>query len=109
MKKSVKPFIVLSISVFVAFAFLTLIYVGLKLECEKLTKEKVLTEEKLDDLKNWRTNLTAQDQALSSEERIVEIAQDELGMVRNAEQPVVMTVSKEEIDEISNAISKKYE
>jgi len=109
MKKSIKPFIVISTSVFVAFAFLTLLYVGTKLECEKLTKEKVITQEKINDLKSWRTNLTAQDQALSSEERIVSIAKNELGMVRNTEPPVEMTVSKEKIEEIRKALKKKYE
>ncbi len=109
MKKSIKPFIMLSISFFVLFAFLVLFYVGTKLECERLTKEKVLTEEKLTDLKNWQINLTAQSQALSSEQRIVSIAENELGMVPNNEPPIVINVSKEKIEEISNAINKKYE
>lgn len=109
MKKSIKPFIALSVFIFVVFAFLTLAYVSVKLECEKMIREKVITEQKLDDLKNSSINLTAQNQALSSEERIVSIAQNELGMVKQTVPPVLMTVSKEKIDKISEAINKQHE
>jgi cell division protein FtsL len=109
MKKSIKPLIMLSISVFVLFAFFTLIYVGTKLECERMTKEKVIAQQKLTDVKNWRIDLIAKSQALSSEERIVAIAKDELGMLDDSLPPVVMTVSKERIKNISSAIDKKYE
>ncbi len=109
MKKSIKPFIAFSVFIFVVFAFLTLVYVSVKLECGKLTREKVITQEKLGDLKNWTTNLIAQNQALSAEERIVAIAQNEMGMVRDSENPVLMTVSKEKIEKISEAINKEHE
>jgi len=109
MKKGSKSFIGFSIFVFFSSTLLILAVVGIKLECEKFTKEKVITEEKFSDIKNSKLNLIAQDQALSSEERIVGIAQTELGMVRRTEQPVVLTVSKEEIEKISNALKKKYE
>ncbi len=109
MKKSAKPMIVFIVFVFISSTFLTLFYVGLKLECEKITKQNVLAEEKLNEVKNWKVNLTAQDQLLSSEERIVELAQDDLGMVRRVEPPIVFKVSKERIDKISKEIEKKYE
>lgn len=109
MKKSIKPFIALCVFIFVVFAFLTLVYVSVKLECEKLTKERVLTEERLGDLKNMRLNLIAENQALSSEERIVKIARDDLGMVRDTKAPLLMTVSKDKIEKISEAINKENE
>ena len=109
MKKSAKSLIGFSIFVFFTSTLLILALVGLKLECEKLTKEKVIAQEEFGDIKNSRINLIAQDQALSSEERIVSIAQSELGMVRRTDAPVVLTVSKEEIEKVSNAINKKYE
>lgn len=109
MKKSAKPLIAFIIFVFASSTFLILIYVGLRLECEKLTKEKVQTEAKINELKNWKINLTARDQSLSSEERIVEIAHDELGMVRRKEPPVVFKVSKDRIEKISKELEKKYE
>ncbi len=109
MKKSAKPLIFFSLFIFVAFTLLILMYVGVRLECEKLTKEKILTEEKFSDIKNWKINLIAQDQALSSEERIVSIAENELGMIRRTDSPIIISVNKRKIEEISKIIDKKYE
>lgn len=109
MKKSAKPLILFNSFVFIVATSLILGYVGVKLECEKLTKEKVLTGDRLVEIKNSRTNLTAQDQDLSAEERIVGIAQAELNMIRRTEAQIEINVSKDKIEEISKAIDKKYE
>jgi cell division protein FtsL len=109
MKKSAKPLIFFNSFVFIVITSTILGYVGVKLECEKLTREKVLTEEKLKEVKNWKINLTAQDQDLSAEERVVSIAETELGMIKRTEAPIEINVSKEKIEEISKAIEKKYE
>ncbi len=109
MKKSVKPLLVFYLSIFIMSAFLILGYIGFKLECEKLIREKVETEKSLADIKNLKVNLIAENQALSSEERIVNIAQSELGMVKRTEPALVLTVSKAKIEQISSEIQKKYE
>ena len=109
MKKSAKPLIFFNSFVFIVITSLILGVVGVKLECEKLTKQKVLAGERLSEVKNWKINLTAQDQDLSAEERIVNVAQAELGMVRRTDAPVEISVSKDKIEEISKAIEKKYE
>ncbi len=109
MKKGSKLFIAFGIFAFFTSTLLILAVIGFKLECEKLTKENVITKEKLSDIKNAKVNLIAQDQALSSEERIVSIARDELGMIRNTETPAVLTISKEKVEKISNALKQKYE
>ena len=109
MKKSAKPLIFFNSFVFIVITSLILGFVGVKLECEKLTKEKVLTEEKLKEIKNWKINLIAQDQDLSAEERIISIAETDLGMIRRTDVPIELSVSKEKIEEISKAIEKKYE
>jgi len=109
MKKSAKPLIFFNSFVFIVITSLILGFVGVKLECEKPTKEKVLTEEKLKEIKNWKINLIAQDQDLSAEERIISIAETDLGMIRRTDVPIELSVSKEKIEEISKAIEKKYE
>ena len=109
MKKSAKPLLIFNLSFFLMFAFLILGYIGFKLECEKLIREKVETEKSLADIKNLKVNLIAENQALSSEERIVNIAQDELGMVKRTEPPLVLTVSNTMIKQFSSEIQKKYE
>ncbi len=109
MKKSAKPIIFFILFAFVSSTLMTLIYVGVRLECEKSTKEKVLTEEKLSDLKNWKINLIAQDQALLSEERIVNIAENDLGMIKRTDPTIVLKVDKDKIEKISKQLDKKYE
>jgi len=108
-KKSAKPLIVVSLFIFAVFTSIILLYVGVKLECERVTKEKVLAQEKLNALKNWEVSLIAQKQALSSEERIVGIAENNLGMVRKGQPFKVLTVSKNEIKHVAEELKKKYE
>ena len=50
-------------------------------------------------MNNWKLNLSAQQQALTSEDRIVPIAEEELGMIKPSGQPVVITVDKDKIRE----------
>ncbi len=107
--KGAKPLIVFSLFVFVAFTFLILVYVGVKLKCEQLTKEKVLAQEELNARKNRKTSLVASEQYLSSEERIVSIAENELGMVKRTEPKLIITVNKDKIEQISKVIKEKYE
>jgi hypothetical protein len=109
MKKSAKPLIFFNSFVFIVITSLILGNIGVKLECEKLTKEKILTGERLKEIKNWKTDLTAQEQDLSAEERVVLIAESELGMIKRTEIPLGINVSKEKLEEISKAIDKKYE
>lgn len=109
MKKSAKPVIFFVLFVFVSYTILILLYVGIRLEYEKLTREKVIAQQRLGDVKNWKVNLLVQEQALSSEERIVDIAQNELGMERDSAQVIILNVSKEKIDKISKSLEKKYE
>jgi cell division protein FtsL len=109
MKKSVKPVIVLFLFVLVVFAVVILGYVGVKLECEQLTKQKVLSQEKLVAVKNMKVNLTAEVQFLSSEERIVTIAQSELGLIKRTESRIALTIDKSKVEELDNFLKEKYE
>ena len=109
MKKSAKPLILLILFYIVAITLFILGYVGIKLKCEELTKQKFLTEQELENTKNWQLNLSAQNQALTSEDRIVPLAENELGMIKPVEIPVEMTVDKDKIENISKIIKDKYE
>ena len=94
---------------FVVFTILGLGYVSIKLKCEQLAKDKVLAEEKLNAVRNSRVSLIASEQNLTSEERIVKIAQDELGMIRPNTPKMQVKVSKEKIEEIEKVLREKYE
>ena len=109
MKKSSKPMIFFILFILAAYTGLILSYVGTKLECELLMKEKFNAQKTHDTKRNRRVNLIAESQYLSSEERIVKIAQEDLGMIRRTEPEMILTISKDKVDKISNELSEKYE
>jgi cell division protein FtsI (penicillin-binding protein 3) len=97
MKKGAKPAIFFVLFIMVAYAAVILGYVGVKLECDLLTKEKFESRKLLDAKRNRNLNLLAEVQFLSSEERIVKIAQEELKMIKRTEPKIVMHVNKDKI------------
>lgn len=109
MKKGSKSNILATLFLLVVFTMLGLGYVSIKLKCEQLAKDKVLAEEKLNAVRNTRLSLVASEQNLSSEERIVRVAKDELGMVRKDAPWMQVKVSRQKIEEINQALRKKYE
>ena len=109
MKKGSKPFLFFSVMLFTSFIVLILFYVGIKLKCEELTREKILAEKQLDLKNNWQTNLTVKHQFLSSEERITEIAEKELGMIRGGSPVLKIIIDREQVEKIENQLKEKYE
>jgi len=93
-KKNSKSKIFFTLFLFVVFTLLGLGYVSIKLKCEELTKNKILSEEKMNAIKNTRLSLTAE---------------EELGLVKGVPPQMVLKVSRERIDEINEALKRKYE
>ena len=109
MKKSSKPLIAITLFYMVTITLFILGYVGIKLKCEEMTKQKFLAEQELENVKNWKLSLSAQYQDLTSEDKIVPLAESELGMIRPVEPPVELTVNKNKIENISKIIKEKHE
>ncbi len=109
MKKGSKPLIFFVLFLLIVYSTLVLGYVGVKLECEMLTKTKFDAQKMLDSKKNKQINLFAEAQFLSSEERIVKIASEELNMIKRTEPQIILTVSKDKIERIIEALKEKYE
>lgn len=109
MKKGSKPFIFFVLFLLVTYSLLLLGYVSVKLECELLTKQKFEAQKILDSKKNKQVSLIAEVQNLSSEESIVKIAFEELNMIKRKDPKIQMTVSKEKIEKINEALRIKYE
>ena len=109
MKKSAKPLILFTLFYMVTITLFILGYVGIKLNCEELTKQKVLAEQELENIKNWKLSLSARQQALTAEDRIVPLAEKELGMVKPSDAPIILNVDKSEIEKISKIVKDKYE
>ena len=53
MKKSAKPLILFTLFYMVTITIFILGYVGIKLNCEELTRQKVLAEQEMENIKNW--------------------------------------------------------
>jgi cell division protein FtsL len=109
MKKSAKPLILLTLFYMITITLFILGYVGIKLKCEEMTKQKILAKQELENIENWKLSLSAQRQSLTAEDRIVPIAEEELGMIKSADAPVILTVDKNEIEKISKIVKGKYE
>jgi cell division protein FtsL len=107
--KNSKPFLGYGLLTGIAITLYALTYVGIKLECESLIKDKVITIQNYNAAKNEKLNLTAQFQFLNSEERITAIAQNELGMIKCPAPVLTLSVSREKIDRIQKEINSKYE
>ena len=109
MNKSSKSRIISTLFLLVVFTLLGLGYVSVKLKCEALIKEKFLLGEKLKAISNQNTALLGQRQDLTSEERIVEIAKNELGLEVNKRPQMTVKVNKEKIEKIEKILKEKYE
>jgi hypothetical protein len=107
--KNSKPLIGYLLIIGVVITIYLLGYVSIKLKCESLIRQKVMAEESLSSARNWKLNLTAQYQFLNSSERIVEIAGNELGMVKGPAPVVKLTVSSDKIESVQKEINAKYE
>lgn len=109
MRKGSKPFIFFVLFLLFTYSLLVLGYVGVKLECEILTKEKIESQKILDSKKNYQVSLIAGMQNLSSEERIVKIAVDELNMIKRYEPIMMLTIDKDKAEMINKLLKEKYE
>lgn len=109
MNKGSKHNILSTLFLLIVFTLLGLGYVSVKLKCEAMIKEKFLLGEKLKAISNQNIALLGQRQDLTSEERIVKIAKNELGLKVNTQPQMTVKVSKEKIDEIEKILKKKYE
>jgi cell division protein FtsL len=84
-------------------------YVALKKKCDDLIKQKVFAEEELKNQNTKKNNLYAQYQNLISEERIIPIAVNELGMTI-ADPPIaVITIDREKISNLQTLLQEQYE
>ncbi len=109
MKKGSKQRIATLLLYCILAAFFVLTYIGIRIRCEELTKTKVVDQQELGDKNNWNLNLVAQRQSLSSEERIVKIAEDQLGLVKDNGKYRTIPVDSEDIARVEQMLKEKYE
>jgi phosphopantetheine adenylyltransferase len=97
------------IFVVVVFAFFLFGYVVLLSEIKRMNREKISKQEALNERINRVEVKMVDIQKLTSENRIVKLAQDSLGLVRQDENLDSIIISKELINQIQKMINEKYD
>ncbi|GAB4153137.1 MAG: hypothetical protein Fur0015_15410 [Ignavibacteriales bacterium] len=85
------------------------VYVFTKSEVRKMLRNKDLLQEKLVEKHNQIEASLVEMQKLSTEERIVELAQAQLSMIKNIDKPKVIKISKEKLEEVQEIVRLEYE
>lgn len=109
MKKSAKPLIVKIIFLLIVGALMVLLSIGLRFKNEELTRKVVELEKKVNEESTRKVNLIAGYQAYSSEERIVSIAENKLGMKRRTQPKITVKVDKNLIGKVNKELESKYD
>ena len=109
MKKSAKPAILAVLILLLVATALVLCNVGLRFKYEELVRKKVELDKSLKDQRTKRVNLIAGFQAVSSENKIVFIAESKLGMVRRTQPKIIINVNNNLITEVNEKLKAKYD
>lgn len=109
MSNSSKPKIFLILLILLLITAFALGGVGIKLKYEQTLLLKDQVEKKLKTESQKKIKLTAELQTFSAEERIIRIANSELGMIKNLEAPVIIKYDKSKADEVENHLKEKYD
>lgn len=109
MNKSTKTFLPTLIFVLTLVISSLFIYVFTKSEVRRMLRNKDLMQEKLTEKINLIEASIVEKQGLSAEDRIVELAQAKLIMVKNTDNPKVIKLNKEKLIEVQELIKLKYE
>ncbi|MCZ6701772.1 MAG: hypothetical protein O6940_01895 [Ignavibacteria bacterium] len=109
MKKSAKPAILTVLILLLVATTLVLGNIGLRFKYEELVRKKVELDKKLKDQSTKKVNLIAGYQAVSSENKIVFIAESKLGMVRRTQPKIIVNVNIKLIAEVNEKLKAKYE
>ena len=109
MKKSSKPVIFLLISLLLIVTVFALVSVGLKLKYEQLLLQRDKAEKTFKTESQRKIKQTAEYQTVTAEERIVEVAKSDLGLIRNIEPAFIIKYDNNKIEDINETLIEKYE
>jgi len=109
MSSEPKTFIPTLIYIFIIVISSLFVYVFTKSEVRKMLRNKDLMQERLNEKINLVEASLVEKQQLSAENRIVELSQLNLSMIKNPNQPKVINIDKHKFLEIQELIKLKYE
>lgn len=109
MSKSAKPliFYILFLLVVITFFFIAIVITKISYDETVKTKDEALRKLKIENQKF--VSLQAEYQDVTTEEKIRSVAISQLGMIKRIEPAVVLTVSKDKIEELQEELINKYE
>jgi len=108
MKKSAKPFLLFAVSSILLVTVIFLLAVGLKINYEKMTKEKDKSEQSLNAAKLKKIDLTAEFQSVTAPENIIPAALS-LGLMKRTQSQQLVYADSEKIENINMILRDKYE
>ena len=109
MNKSAKPLIIKIIFLLVVVTSMVLVSIALRFKYEELMRERSELNKMLKDERTKKVNLIADYQAFSSEEKIISVAENKLGMIRRIEPKFTITVNKNLVKKVNEKLKYKYE
>lgn len=104
-KGSLKIFIIITFSV----AVVLFLYVATINEIKNMNKTKINRIELLSEKNNRIQQKIVDIQKLTSEDRIVTMAIESLGLIRPKQNLEVLLVSRKQIDQIEKLVNEKYD
>jgi cell division protein FtsL len=109
MSKSSKPLIVKIILLLIIVTSMVLVSIGLRFKYEELMRSKSKLNNMLKEQRTNKVNLIAEYQAFSSEDKIISVAENKLGMIRRTQPKITITVDKNLINKANEKLKSKYE
>lgn len=109
MKKSAKPTIFLLITLLLIVTMFALVSVGLKLKYEQYVLQKDKAEKTYKTESQRKIKLTAEYQTVTAEERIISVAETQLGLIRNIEPAFIIKYNKSKLEDSNEILKEKYE
>jgi cell division protein FtsL len=108
MKKK-NSFLPMLLSTLIVLIFSIFIYLFSISEIKAMNKEKNLIVEKLTERTNKLETKIVEIQRLSSENRIVKIAKESLGLIRSTKQYEIIYIDIDQINQVNRIVNSKYE
>ena len=109
MNKSSKPLIVKFMILLVLLTAIVLANVGIRFKNEELLRSKTELIKLKNDMRTSKVKLIADYQDLTSETRIISLAENQLGMIKQDRASIIINIDKNLVETVVKELSGRYE
>ena len=109
MNKSSKPLIVKFMILLVLLTAIVLANVGIRFKNEELLRSKTELIKLKNDMRTSKVKLIADYQDLTSETRIISLAENQLGMIKQDRASIIINIDKNLVESLVKELSGRYE